>query len=105
MKRTYVYMVLLFALTGCLEDKEAILADCRLKYANKSPSDPGADVLLCMKANGYEFAEVYTDTQMTANSQCWDTTHRGDSKKDDPITEFYTKVSCYKSRSVFYNWH
>lgn len=98
MKAHGLSLLALLSLTGCFEDKEAILAECRLKYEKNGPDDR-ADVMLCMSAKGYQFASAWTDSKLTVpNARCWTSTII--LGKAIPTEAAYIMSDCYKSRSI-----
>lgn len=80
-------MILLLFLTGCFEDKEAVLAKCRLKYENEknlSSYDISDSVRLCMSADGYEYTPLEEGCRSAGIHPYWDS-------------------DCYRQRSIFDN--
>lgn len=91
-------IIMLFTLAGCLEDKEAILAECRLKYDKDAASQEG--VMLCMSAKGYEFASAWEDDKFTTlNGKCWYGTMANG--KPIPTQPAYILSDCYNKRSAW----
>lgn len=87
-------LLLPLILTGCLEDKEIALAQCRLKY-DRAPKygridtnlDPyGERVRLCMRTSGFEFARY-------GDHNCWTQVVNA--------AAVYWEPDCYNSISLF----
>jgi len=98
MRYLIVPLIALFALTSCFEDKEAILAECRLKYDKNGDGQEG--VLLCMSAKGYEFESGWTDDKFTMlNTKCWD--GKIINGTGVPVTPWYILTDCYNKRPLW----
>lgn len=93
-----IFLLLPIILTGCLEDKEANLAECRLKYDQDAAGKDG--VMLCMSAKGYEFASGWEDGKLTQiNGKCWNgKLVNGTGVPTDPV---YLLSDCYSKRSLW----
>ncbi|WP_143393256.1 hypothetical protein [Fimbriiglobus ruber] len=84
-------------LTGCLEDKVAILSECRLKYDQDGAGQQG--VMLCMSAKGYEFESAWLSPHdyTAPNKKCW----TGNGSSPLPVNPSYVFSDCYSKRSLW----
>jgi hypothetical protein len=91
-----------------LEDKEAILAECRLKYEDKDYGDVRWDttdkasrmqaerVRLCMQTKGLSFEAMYSTDEkevLIPNNRCWYV------DLAMPVAPVYLNSNCYHPAS------
>lgn len=95
-----VYLALLLMLTGCMEDKGALVSQCQLDYQNnhKLNADGVAQsVLLCMRIQGFNFESRYATAvdQMShrPNTKCYEITMID--KEAYATNPFYNSPTCY----------
>lgn len=96
MKRTLTVATLIaltLPLAGCLEDSEADVSACLLRYEDNQ-STVASKVRLCMHAKGYDFP---SGVKEPVSTYCWETV--GSPKVG--ITPHYDFAKCYKQRGWF----
>jgi hypothetical protein len=93
------FLILLpLILTGCLEDKEALISECILKYEKNAIN--GDNIMLCMDAKGYDFGRRWKDDKLTeTNNECWLV-----DEKNFPYEPLYTSAKCYTKRTMIDIW-
>ena len=113
MARLDISIVLFFliTLTGCFEDKGAILAECQLKYGNNPKLDLldiQENVILCMRKNGYIFQDYkyasvknYKNREDFKNQKTAIETINNPCYGGNPHLALYTSEKCYKQKFLF----